>query len=177
MHLSAFARRSTKVTNVGDTRSPCRALPNQRMIGDAVGQASGYVLFVSAECRRIAGMGWRTGRAEPARGGVAVNRCRPVCPGDDCDDSVIRAIREGGPARWVATLAAVISYAACRPSGSTPQACVVRTRTRGVDRWTAPIMALPEISRWSHRPFGHRGVCPGSHLCASPHIGLSSAPP
>lgn len=53
LHLSAFSHPGAKVIEIGDARSPHRALPNQKVIDDAAGRTSGYVPFISAEGRRL----------------------------------------------------------------------------------------------------------------------------
>lgn len=52
LHLSAFAHPHCKVLELGDARSPRAALPNQRVIDNAVGRQSGFIPFVDDEGRR-----------------------------------------------------------------------------------------------------------------------------
>ncbi|MBV1780717.1 glycosyltransferase family 61 protein [Paeniglutamicibacter sp. ABSL32-1] len=52
LHLSAFAHPHAKVLEIGDPRSSYRALPNQRVIDDAIGRQSGYVPFIADGDRR-----------------------------------------------------------------------------------------------------------------------------
>lgn len=52
LHLSAFAPPHSEVLELGDARTPHRALPNQRVIDDAIGRQSGFVPFLATDGSR-----------------------------------------------------------------------------------------------------------------------------
>lgn len=52
LHLSAFAHPHAKVLEIGDPRSSYRALPNQRVIDNAIGRRSGYIPYIAEADRR-----------------------------------------------------------------------------------------------------------------------------
>lgn len=49
LHLSAFTHAHTRVLELGDTRTPHKALPFQRIIDDAAGRPSGFVPYTTRE--------------------------------------------------------------------------------------------------------------------------------